>query len=520
MKKLLFILMLFSVKGIAQDVQRSSNRTAVDDSLKVNKKLVAPADTAQKANGSFAVFNANPYYAWSGYWHSFGSSSGTVTGGVINWPGTIYTTPTTGTVSSGTLTFAPALSSQSAYTLLGRGSGSGTPSFLTSIDSNWIPTLHSEAYYNTKYLGGGASWPTGNYGNIPVTRNGVGVNPGSDSLIYTTAGGFVVKNTATFGTFSLSAPQITTGSITLQSLLLNNSLISDNNKWNGSFTRVVSGYASNIQMYNGMISFSGIGSGSGTYTPVPWLVGRYNNSGSVSIGGSPTTGGNLDGVLNVLGSSGYVGINTSPNNPVCRLQIAGFDAANYAFRTGSFIIQPVDTNNVIFGQNTYAAGSNISRIYPGYTSWVQWIKGTTFFSNADSAALGTYTYKYQFKQDKDYTGIGSDISAVKGNFTGALFKIDNISGRATFDATNTTTGTTGAQTINKPDGSVNFAAAATSLVVTNSLCTTSSHVICDIETKDANNPAITAVVPANGSFTIYLTTAPAAETKVSFWLRD
>jgi hypothetical protein len=113
---------------------------------------------------------------------------------------------------------------------------------------------------------------------------------------------------------------------------LNNSLISDNNKWIGSFTRVVSGYASNMQMYNGMISFSGIGSGSGSYTPVTWLVGRYNNSGSVSIGGNPTTGGNLDGVLNILGSSGYVGINTSPNNPVCRLQIGGFDAANYQFR--------------------------------------------------------------------------------------------------------------------------------------------------------------------------------------------
>jgi hypothetical protein len=80
-----------------------------------------------------------------------------VSGGSIIWPGTLYSTPTTGSVSAGTLTFSPSLASQSAYTLFGRGSGSGTPSFLTSIDSNWIPSLHSENYFNTKYKSIGAS---------------------------------------------------------------------------------------------------------------------------------------------------------------------------------------------------------------------------------------------------------------------------------------------------------------------------------------------------------------------------
>lgn len=64
----------------------------------------------------------------------------------------------TTTESSHNIAFS--LSNASAYTLFGRGSSIGSPSFLASIDSNWIPTLHSESYYNTKYQTIG-SYPTG-----------------------------------------------------------------------------------------------------------------------------------------------------------------------------------------------------------------------------------------------------------------------------------------------------------------------------------------------------------------------
>lgn len=94
------------------------------------------------------------------------------------------------------------------------------------------------------------------------------------------------------------------------------------------------------------------------------------------------------------------------------------------------------------------------------------------------------------------------------------FGVDNA-GHPTFDATNTASGTTGAQTINKPSGTVNFAAAATSLVVTNSTCTTSSIVHCVLRTADAT-ARIASVVPAAGSFTINLTAAATAETSCGF----
>jgi len=80
-------------------------------------------------------------------------------------------------------------------------------------------------------------------------------------------------------------------------------------------------------------------------------------------------------------------------------------------------------------------------------------------------------------------------------------------------------GTTGAQTIHKPAGSVNFAASAGSVVVTNSLCSGTSHILVTVATRDANHP-VPSVVAGGGSFTIYLDPAPAAETQVNFLITN
>ncbi|TXH43078.1 MAG: hypothetical protein E6Q97_34675 [Desulfurellales bacterium] len=88
-------------------------------------------------------------------------------------------------------------------------------------------------------------------------------------------------------------------------------------------------------------------------------------------------------------------------------------------------------------------------------------------------------------------------------------------GNVVLPKTITAGGTTGAQTINKVTGSVNFAAAATSLVVTNAYVTANSNIQCTIATNDATAANVKAVAGA-GSFTIYLGTAPTAETRVNF----
>lgn len=83
--------------------------------------------------------------------------------------------------------------------------------------------------------------------------------------------------------------------------------------------------------------------------------------------------------------------------------------------------------------------------------------------------------------------------------------------------TNTAAATTGDQTIHKSSGTVNFAAAATTLVVTNDYVTTDSIIFAVIRTNDAT-AVLKNVVPAAGSFTIRMATAPTAETSVGFFV--
>lgn len=93
--------------------------------------------------------------------------------------------------------------------------------------------------------------------------------------------------------------------------------------------------------------------------------------------------------------------------------------------------------------------------------------------------------------------------------------VSRFEGKLSFDATLTAAGTTGAQTINKPSGSVNFAAAATTLVVTNNLVTATSLVFVTQNTNDTT-ATIKDVEISAGSFTIRLAAAATAETIVSF----
>ena len=107
------------------------------------------------------------------------------------------------------------------------------------------------------------------------------------------------------------------------------------------------------------------------------------------------------------------------------------------------------------------------------------------------------------------TQTGGTAASEKMRITGA--------GGITYTATNTAAGTTGNQTINRPSGTVNIAAAGTTVTVTNSLVTTSSIVFATIRTNDST-AIIKNVVPAAGSFTINLNAATTAETSVGFFV--
>jgi hypothetical protein len=70
-----------------------------------------------------------------------------------------------------------------------------------------------------------------------------------------------------------------------------------------------------------------------------------------------------------------------------------------------------------------------------------------------------------------------------------------------FDKTVPNPGTTGAITINKPAGGVRLAAGQSSVVVTNSLVTSSTHILATVATNDSTLKSVN-VVPSAGSFTV------------------
>jgi len=107
------------------------------------------------------------------------------------------------------------------------------------------------------------------------------------------------------------------------------------------------------------------------------------------------------------------------------------------------------------------------------------------------------------------TQTGGTAMSEKMRITGA--------GGLTINATNTASGTTGNQTINKASGTVNIAAAGTTVTVTNSLVSATSIVFAVIRTNDAT-ATIKNVVPAAGSFVINLGAAATAEVSIGFFV--
>lgn len=80
----------------------------------------------------------------------------------------------------------------------------------------------------------------------------------------------------------------------------------------------------------------------------------------------------------------------------------------------------------------------------------------------------------------------------------------------------TNTATIGAVTISKASGRANIALGASSVVVTNTLCTAAAHVFASLNGNDVTALYIRSVIPAAGSFTIHTTANATADTAVNW----
>lgn len=78
--------------------------------------------------------------------------------------------------------------------------------------------------------------------------------------------------------------------------------------------------------------------------------------------------------------------------------------------------------------------------------------------------------------------------------------------------------TAGARTVNRQRGKNAFAIGAASVVITNSLVTANSQVVCTLEFIDATLTTLLSCVPGAGSFTLTANATATAATKFSWYV--
>jgi hypothetical protein len=226
----------------------------------------------------------------------------------------------------------------------------------------------------------------------------------------------------------------------------------------------------------------------GASTPTERM--RIDSAGQVGIGSTVLAGRALTVAKVMTGATTASQILASASIQSDVTTDARFFATNALTQATAFTL--VSLNHFIAIQSTIGAGSTVTNQYGFHVN--SSLTGATnnygFFSNI---AAGTGRFNFY------------------ANGTAANF----FEGDMRFSKTVTAGGTTGAQTINKNAGTVNFAAAATSLVVTDDRVTTSSIIICTVGTNDTTLKSVAAVAGA-GSFTLHANAAATAETRVNF----
>lgn len=177
--------------------------------------------------------------------------------------------------------------------------------------------------------------------------------------------------------------------------------------------------------------------------------------------------------------------------------------------------------------------TNSATIYKSQpaTQAASFILPTLLHFSAQQYTIGAgsaITNQYGFLADSSLTNAASNNHGFRGNISAGTNRYNlymngtaanYLAGDLQLAKTVTAAGTTGAQTINKTTGTVNFAAGATSLVVTNSLVTANSIIIATVGSNDTTMKSV-AVVAGAGSFTLHANAAATAETRINFLITN
>lgn len=301
-----------------------------------------------------------------------------------------------------------------------------------------------------------------------------------------------------------------------------------------------------------IIKFVVKGLGTSSSTSIADFIDSSSSSVfTIGAGGTVTLRSN--GILQLGGSNDYISGTT--NSLTFSANAGSVTGGAYRFRwggstnTGGGVIPGIVFENT-GGSISPASGSTTFPsvlVIPVYNVTGGTAKGISFHSNPTITALPTLTgFKHEPVNPTNISGTNLAFHAVTGqtllngttvtasttldargvssgtiarfadNSDVEKFKFLNT-GSLVLEATNTAGGTTGDRTINKISGTVNIAAAGTTVTVTNSLVTTSSIVFAVVRTNDTT-ALIKNVVPGSGSFVINMNAAVTAETSIGFFV--
>ena len=253
-----------------------------------------------------------------------------------------------------------------------------------------------------------------------------------------------------------------------------------------------------------------------------WLIGNVaTNYGDLVFANSTAQGGNPnENVRMVINKSGNVGIGTvSPLTPLTVKGGGGIAPVTSGTSTNAtFRVEGSATPVIDFGAIT---ATGLGWIQATDRTSLNLNYGLALNQNGGNVLIGTTTDEGQKLQVNGAARVKGGLYAGAGSLAvdpyHALFGgITYFSHPFQIERTITAAATTGAQTINKPAGTVNIAAGGSSVVVTNSYVTTSSIIFGTIRTNDTSNQYISSIVAAAGSFTINLKTTVDAETSIGF----
>ena len=260
----------------------------------------------------------------------------------------------------------------------------------------------------------------------------------------------------------------------------------------------------------------------------PYIAPASN--GLISYTGTTQTGSSAIGVLDLAqtwNTTGTVnGINLNITNTASNANSNAFNIVvngNQIFqvkRDGRLILGTADASFSNYqvtcgGLNLYPTGVGV-----GIRNFYSQSYGLLNFNSSTAAGM-TLTTNFAdasnaFTVNNSHASATGNIAVFASSISATALTISRA-GKISIDATNTAAGTTGNQTINRPTGTVNIAAAGTSVTVTNNLVTANSLVFAVIRTNDST-AVIKNIVPGAGTFTINLNAATTAETSIGFWV--